>query len=80
MMNPKGTDHIHEAWAEDILSNVHLVEGNRDVKVTLEPEVVYFVKTRALAMQYHPEFMPQKSRGVSYARELVSKYFLNSAE
>lgn len=75
MMNPEGTDHQMLGWSESILSRVHLVEDNKNVEVDVEPEVIYFNKTRALAIQYHPEFMPIKSRGVTYAQELVKKFF-----
>ena len=76
MMNPFGTKHELIAWSKDILSNVHLIEGEQDLKVTVEPEVVYFQDTKALAIQYHPEFMSEQDDGYKYAQDLVTNYIL----
>jgi putative glutamine amidotransferase len=76
MMNPLGTKHEVLAWATDILSNVHLVEREKDVAVELEPEAVYFNDAQALALQYHPEFMDFNSPAVQYSRELVQQYLI----
>jgi hypothetical protein len=76
MMNPFTTKHELLAWSTQVLSNVHLIEGDEDVPVEVEPEVVFFNNTKALAIQYHPEFMSEGEAGVAYARDLVSKYLL----
>ena len=79
MMNPLGTKHELIAWSKEILSNVHLVEGEQNLDVTVEPEVVYFQDTKALAIQYHPEFMSEQDEGYKYAQDLVNKYILQGA-
>lgn len=76
MMNPLATKHELLAWSTKVLSNVHLIENDDDVPVEIEPEVVFFKDTNALAIQYHPEFMNEHEDGVEYARKVVSKYLL----
>lgn len=76
MMNPLGTKHELIAWSKNILSNVHLIEGEQNLEVTVEPEVVYFKDTKALAIQYHPEFMSEQDDGYKYAQDLVTNYIL----
>lgn len=76
MMNPINTEHELLAWSSDVRSHVHLVEGEIDMDAEVEPEVVWFNNVKALAIQYHPEFMDFNSRGVTYARELVDKLIL----
>lgn len=76
MMNPLGTKHELLAWSSEVLSNVHLIEGEKNLEVEVEPEVVYFNDTKSLAIQYHPEFMSDNDVAVQYARELVSKFIL----
>ena len=77
MMNPMGSKHELIAWAEDVMSPVHLIEGDSNVSVDIEPEVVYFKETKGLAIQYHPEFMARSEDAVEYARNLVQKYLIN---
>lgn len=77
MMNPAGTKHELLAWSREVLSNVHLIEKEENVPVEVEPEVVFFPETKALAIQYHPEFMQTNDPAVEYARELVSKLLLS---
>jgi gamma-glutamyl-gamma-aminobutyrate hydrolase PuuD len=79
MMNPEGAKHKMIAWSKENLSNCYLIEKEKNTPLEKEPEVVYFPETKALAIQYHPEFMADNSRGVSYSRELVSKYLLENS-
>ena len=76
MMNPFKTNHELIAWASSVLSDVHLIEGETNIPVEVEPEVVYFKDVNGLAIQYHPEFMSDKSEAVVYSTELVKKYLL----
>lgn len=84
MMNPEGSEHELLGWAEPVLrgdqmvpiSNVYLGENDKEIQMKFEPEIVYFTKTNALAIQYHPEFMPAQHRSVNLARDLVSDYIL----
>lgn len=76
MMNPFGTQHELLGWSSEVLSNVHLIEEEENVPVEIEPEVVFFKDTKALAIQYHPEFMAANDEAVEYARKLVSTYLI----
>lgn len=72
MMNPEKTEHKLVGWSTEVISRVHLVEGDKDIQVEVEPEIVYFTKTNALAIQYHPEFMDENAQAVKYAQQLVT--------
>ena len=89
MMNPFATEHellaraTHEGRAgyggmvySGGLSRCHLGQDGEEVIMPCEPEAVWFPKTQALALQWHPEFMPMDSECVQYSRELVKKYLL----
>jgi gamma-glutamyl-gamma-aminobutyrate hydrolase PuuD len=76
MMNPFNTEHELIGWAKDNISTCYLVENDKQVEVKVEPEVVWFPKTQALGIQYHPEFMSVSDPAVLYSRELVRKYLL----
>lgn len=79
MMYPKGTNHQLIAYSTEKLSNCYLNGDNKKIDVDVEPEVVWFPDVKALAIQYHPEFMSRKERGVEYARDLVKHYLLEEA-
>lgn len=76
MMNPEGTEHELIGWSKDKRSRCYFVEENKEVEMDCEPEVVFFPASKALSIQYHPEFMDPQSRGVLYARELVSSFLM----
>ena len=78
MMNPFKTNHELIAWASTILSDVHLIEGEKNIDVEVEPEVIYFKDIKGLAIQYHPEFMSDTSEAVVYSVGLVEKYLLKA--
>lgn len=46
------------------------------VKGEIEPEIVYFPKIKALAIQGHPEFMSKDDPFVGYCRDLVQRYLV----
>lgn len=76
MMNPIGAKHELLAWSTNVRSNVHLIEDEQNLEVEVEPEVIYFKDTKALGIQYHPEFMGDYEAGVGYARNLVATYLM----
>lgn len=41
----------------------------------IEPEIVWYQKIKALAIQGHPEIMDFNSSGVQYCRSLIKEYF-----
>ena len=79
MMNPFGTKHELLGWSSEVRSNVHIVENEKNPPVEVEPEIVYFLDTKALAIQYHPEFMHDAEAAVVLARDLVKQYLLGEA-
>lgn len=77
MMNPEGTKFQLIGWANEKLSKHYVVNDDTIKKeVEIEPEIVYFPDTRALAVQGHPEFMPIASQFVRYNSQLIKEYLL----
>ena len=54
MLSPK--DYQILGWSVDNFSTVYLDGNNEHVDMPLEPEIIWFPKTRSLAVQSHPEF------------------------
>lgn len=59
------------------LNGMNQEVDNRFIKVFGEPEIVWYPKIKALAIQGHPEFMPYESKFVQYCRNLVKEKLLN---
>lgn len=76
MMNPFSTKHELIGWAKHNLSACYIIEHEENITVPCEPEVVFFPETKALGIQYHPEFMLDSDRAVVYAREIVKQYLM----
>ena len=80
MMNPwnmDAGDFEVLAWSEIILSDKYFNGNDEEVQPPIvEPEVVWYPKTRSLAMQFHPEYMPKDSAGRNYCQQLVRDYLL----
>jgi gamma-glutamyl-gamma-aminobutyrate hydrolase PuuD len=80
MMYPWETDYQLLAWnARPNRSTVY--EGENDREITgcvakVEPEVVYFPKTRGLAIQGHPEWMQDTEPFVQYCNRMVQELLL----
>jgi len=87
MMNPYGLEEDEYelvAYARN-LSNVYIngdgedvpdeMETEKDGATIMEPEVVYYKKLRALAVQYHPEMMDINSDGAVFVEKCMQKYF-----
>ncbi len=73
--NLPGSDYHILGWADSPKSDRYegfLHGAYNCFNVSYEPEVLYFKKTRALAMQYHPEFMGMQSMGVEVARQYMT--------
>lgn len=74
MMNPDGIEHKLIAWA-DALSHEYLDGDDQDIPhCGIEPEIVWYPKINALAIQAHPEIMDFDSAGVQFCRHLFKKY------
>lgn len=87
MLFPWDVDHELIAWAP--VSRSRHYEGITEEEMErwprldtepggyVEPEVVWFPKTKCLAIQGHPEFLPVNDPYNQYIRELTEKYVQN---
>lgn len=66
MCNPHGTDHELLAWSTKNRSSHYIGESDIPVYMPIEPEVIYYPKIKALAVQPHPEWMSVDSEFVQY--------------
>jgi hypothetical protein len=77
MMHLEGTKHHLIAWTKGRSGRAEMdkTKISLTLPMDIEPEIVYFVETRALAVQGHPEFYSDPMvPPVQYTRELVQKY------
>lgn len=65
------------AWAEN-LSPFHLVQENKDLQIPVEPEVLYFPKTRHLGAQGHPEWLADDSEAVIRMNNYINELLLTN--
>ena len=70
---PDGAEPI--AWAEPKRSDVYEGEPGELLEPDREHDVVWYPHTKALGMQYHPEFMSEDSEGFLYSQELIERFF-----
>ncbi len=75
MMNLNGTDHELLATAAPSRSACYIVEGDKEIELDVEPEVVYFPSIKALAIQGHPEWMDKSTPFIDYCFSLVEDKF-----
>ena len=85
MMYPwvKGVDYQLLAWSSTNLSSCYEDEYAapiHEMVAHVEPEVIYFPKTRGLAIQGHPEWMEQADPFVKYCNEKIEALLLNAKE
>ena len=84
MMYPFDVEHTMIAWAMPKISKVHMNQDGisdplMDDKV--EPEMVWFPRIKALAIQGHPEFVsqPDSSPFVQYCLDCIDQFILGDA-
>jgi gamma-glutamyl-gamma-aminobutyrate hydrolase PuuD len=85
MQNPYGLS-IEEydvlAWSTETRSHHYITDAETKIEAAQggllrnEPDVVWYPKIKALAAQYHPEWMEENSDGVQYFRSLVDHYLV----
>ena len=76
MMNVKETKHEMLAWSEN-LSKIYLGEDDQDQEhPDVDPEVVYFPKRKALAIQPHPEWLNVSHPFVQFCSKVIQEKFL----
>lgn len=83
MLYPWRTDYQLLAWAAPRKSLIYQGENERELTECaehLEPEVVYFPKTRGLAIQGHPEWMNEDEPFVDWCNKMVRTLLLNQPE
>lgn len=83
MMYPWKTDYQLLAYSSRNLSTIYGgAKGNpvKDMHGKVEPEVVYFPRTRGLAIQGHPEWMDQTSPFVEWCNRQVVELLLTEKE
>jgi len=68
-------DAVPIAWAEPRRSACYQGPPGVEYEPDREHDVVWYPKTKALGMQYHPEFMPKESEGFQYCVKLVQRFF-----
>jgi gamma-glutamyl-gamma-aminobutyrate hydrolase PuuD len=73
MMNLVGTEHKLLGWAEHRQSNRYIVEDNEHIELDIEPELVWFPKTKTLAIQGHPEYLYPSHELVEYCTGLIKR-------
>ena len=81
MMYPYDVEHKLIAWSTEKRSMRYIIgndESDPKMKDKKEPEVVWFPKIKALAIQGHPEFHsdPDNDPFVQYCLKLVRQYIL----
>jgi putative glutamine amidotransferase len=54
----------------------HTWKDNRPVVVEYEPEAVWFPKIKGLAIQWHPEYLPDYHPSQAYVQQLVDEFIL----
>jgi len=83
MMYPFGVDHKLIAWAKEPRSRGCYIVGDDTSDPSMEdkpePEIVWFPKIKALAIQGHPEFHsdPENDPFVLYCMKMVRQFILN---
>lgn len=78
MMYPWDVEHDLIAWTTENRSSTYIGGNNEEMvgmhERGIEPEIVYFPKIKALAIQGHPEFMRPDCTFVKYCMDLTRKY------
>lgn len=75
-------EHEFQLWgwpAQEPLSKRYFGEGNSDITLPrgfIEPEIVWFPRTRTIAIQPHPEWMDQDTAFPKWCRKFVSAFLL----
>lgn len=79
MMNPFNLAHENYrliAWSTPKQSDVYLNGDNEQVAMPVEPEIVWYPKTKCLCIQGHPEYLFKEDEFVIYSRKLIKQYLL----
>jgi anthranilate/para-aminobenzoate synthase component II len=85
MMYPFDVDHTMIAWSSENRSKRYIIgtnENDPEMEGRVEPEIVWFPRTRSLGIQGHPEFHshPDKDLFVQYCLGLVKTFIIEGEE
>lgn len=74
MCNPFNIEHDLLAWSTLQRSDCYFgEEGQEEIQMPVEPEVIHYPQIRGLAIQGHPEWMSETSQFVQYCLSLTNK-------
>lgn len=77
MMDPRDTDHVLLGWSDKNYSTIYEDGDENPVKLPenwREPEIVYYPKIHALAIQGHPEWTVTEKFTITYLNALIDVY------
>ena len=81
----EGEEYKLLGWSHKRLSNTYINQHDEEFwqdeeppVYFKEPEIVWYPKIRALAIQGHPEYMKPSDRFVKHCRNLVEEYLFNA--
>jgi GMP synthase-like glutamine amidotransferase len=69
------------AWSEFFKSDTYLNGENEEIilpELFLEPEIVYYNKSKSLCIQGHPEFNSCPEKTKNYILQLINKYLITN--
>lgn len=79
MLNLQNIKHEMLAWTTHPRSSVYQEESaSVNIKVDIEPEIVYFPQNNSLAIQGHPEWADESSEFVLYCLQEISDKLLST--
>jgi hypothetical protein len=74
-------DYYLLGWAATRYSKHYWNGDNKEeVEPPVEPEIIWYCKTRSLAIQGHPEYMGVNDLFPSYCRKLVERFIFGEYE
>lgn len=74
MMYPWNVEHELLAWTKPLSRCYEGISEEEADRIIVEPEIVFFPKTRAFAIQGHPEYMHPKHPAVAECMRLFKEY------
>ena len=77
---PEQVDHTLIAWSTDRSRGYLDGYGVNKYKVEKEPEIIWYPKTRSLAIQGHPEYLTYYDRFPAYCRRMVRKFIFEEKD
>jgi hypothetical protein len=73
MMYPGDVEHDLLAWSLPRLSRRYAYAGPEKIMSVVEPEIIWFPKTKCLAVQGHPEYLETSTPMNRYINNLMKE-------